>query len=321
MVCTRVAPDAPRAFQHLPAASIAPQLTPLPASGARALTLARGLRYALPRMNPEAALAWAQAERERAAVAKLGADLAPVGVEVLVFKGIHLAFAVAPTPAFRMCRDADVLVLGDFGRAVARLRALSDWQVVDGNWSSHGLRLLATGAYVDLHRLALPPRFGRLDLAGMRARARTRPELFGPVLLPDVLDAAVLAIANHAKDTLGPGGGEKLAQDMHLLVTAGVSAEPLADRLASHGLRRVGALAFADLTRTDPAWVAFRDACAPSRSERALLDAAARGIAEAGSVSERLGFLMVRAVADRPGDGLASFGLAAARLTRDILFR
>lgn len=271
-------------------------------------------------MDAEAALAWAQAERERAAVAKLGADLAAVDIEILVFKGIHLAFAVAPSPAFRLCRDADVLVLGGaFDRAAARLRALPEWTLHDANWSSHGLALPATGAYVDLHRIALPPRFGRLDLAGIRGRATRLPEVFGPALVPDLLDAAVLAIANHAKDTLGPGGAEKLAQDMTLLVDRGVAAQPLADRLTEHGLRRVGAIGFADLAHSDPRWAPFRDVCAPGRGERALLELAARGIASAGSYSERLGFLLVRGVADRPADGLASFGLAAARLTRDIL--
>jgi hypothetical protein len=275
-------------------------------------------------VDGERALAWAQAERERAAVVRLAADLAAVDVEALVFKGIHLAFAVAPNPDFRLCLDADVLVLGGaFERAAARLRALERWTLHDANWSTYGATLVETGAYVDLHRMPLPPSFGRFDVAGLRARARLRPELFGPALwVPDALDAAALAIAHYVKDMLGAVGHGKITVDLELLdANAGLDPRALAERLASHGLRRAGLLAFADLAAADPRWRPHRDACARSTLERRSLELMAQGVGALAERSERLAFLAVRGLADRPLDGAASAALAAARLARDALFR
>jgi hypothetical protein len=254
---------------------------------------------------------------------RLAADLSVVDVQVLVFKGIHLAFAVAPRPDFRLCLDADVLVFGDFERAAARLRALAGWQVADANWSTYGATWEATGAYVDLHRLVLPPRFGRFDVAAVRARARARPDVFGPrVLVPDPLDAAVLAIANHVKDQFGATSHGKIAGDLALLERyAGVGPEALAARLAEHGLRRVGLLGFDDLTASDSRWQPYRDACAQSPAELRALHRFAAAVRTVGARSNRLGFLLVRGVADRPFDAAASMTLASARLTRDFLFR
>lgn len=276
----------------------------------------------------ERALAWAQAERERDAVVRLGADLAAVGLSVLVFKGIHLAYAVAPSPDFRLCLDADVLVLGGpgaFERSSARIRALAHWKLHDENWSTHGATLVATGAYVDLHRMPLPPRFGRFDLGAAAARSMIRPDVFGPyVRVPDALDAAVLAIANYVKDLLGAIGHGKIAADLELLAEhAGIEPRSLAGRLSSHGLRRVGLLAFTELAELDPArqWAEYRDACAASDAERAAMSWLGRGLVPLAARSERLGFLAIRGVADRPLDGAASMALAAARLARDLVFR
>lgn len=274
-------------------------------------------------MDAERALAWAQAERERDAVVRLARDLAVVDVEVLVFKGIHLAFAVAPSPDYRLCLDADVLVLGEFERAAARLRAVDGWTVADANWSTYGARWEPTGAYVDLHRIVLPPRFGRFDVKAARARATVRPDVFGPhVLVPDALDAAVLAIANHVKDQFGATSHGKIAGDLALLESfGGVRPAALAQRLAEHGLRRVGVLGFDDLAGADARWSAYRDACASSPAEIRALRRRAEAIRTVGERSNRLGFLLVRSVADRPLDAAASVALAGARLTRDFLFR
>lgn len=278
----------------------------------------------------ERALAWAQAERERDAVVRLGADLAAVGLSVLVFKGIHLAYAVAPSPDFRLCLDADVIVLGgpgSFERSSARIRALEHWKLHDENWSTHGATLVATGAYIDLHRMPLPPRFGRFDVGAAAARSMIRPDVFGPyVRVPDALDAAVLAVAHYVKDLLGAIGHGKIAADLELLVAhAGVEPRGLAVRLSSHGLRRVGLLAFTELAEQDPGrardWARFRDACAASDVERETMSWLGRALVPLAARSERLGFLAVRGLADRPIDGAASMALAAARLARDLVFR
>lgn len=290
------------------------------------------------RLDPstDPVLVWAQAERERLAVTTLGEDLAAVDIEFMVFKGIHLAFAIAPSPDFRLCLDADVLLApNDFERAAARLRALSTWSVDDGNWSTYGALHVPTGAYVDLHRIPLPPRFGRFDVAAARARARTLERAFGPhVLVPDPLDAAALAVAHHAKDLFGVTGHGKLASDLRLLERhGGVTPRALSVRLAEHGLRRVGLVVFSHLAdratevvRAEgepdggaPSWAEYQGACASSAFEAGLASRFAARLASVAARAPRLGFLMVRAVADRPADGATSLALALARLGRDVV--
>jgi hypothetical protein len=273
-----------------------------------------------PNLNPDRALHFAQAERERAAVVALAADLAVVGVEILVFKGIHLAFAVADAPERRLCLDADVLIVkGSLERAGARIRALPRWSLDDRNVSAHGVTSTETGAYVDLHQRALPPRFGRFDLDALRSRASILPDVFGPhVWVPDALDAAVLAVANYGKDMLGAVGHGRLGEDLALLEErAGITPAALAQRLASHGLRRVGLLALAHLTSYEPRWQSYRDALSHSRAEMAALDLLARSVPAIATKSEALAHLTVRGVADRAPDAAASLALAALRFGRD----
>jgi hypothetical protein len=268
------------------------------------------------------ALAWAQAERERAAVVVLGEDLAAVDVEILVFKGIHLAFAVANEPERRLCLDADVLVTGGgFERAAARIRALSRWELHDANFSTYGATLRETGAYVDIHRWPLPPRWGRFDVAAARARAVRRPDVFGPhVLVPDPLDAAKLAVANFTKDLLGYLSHGQLADDLRLLEThASVTPPRLAERLVEHGLRRAGLLAFVHLAREDAAWRPYADACSVSRPEARLIDAFARALPTLATRSEAVAFIAVRGVGDSAGASASSAALAALRILRDYV--
>lgn len=275
-------------------------------------------------MDAERALHFAQAERERQALIALAAELAPVGVRLLVFKGIHLAFGIAREPERRLCLDADALIVeGTLERAGARIRALSRWKLHDENRSAHGVTLIETGAYIDLHRRALPPRWGRLDVGALRARASIMPDVFGPhVLAPDPLDAAVLAVANYTKDMLGSVGHGRLAEDLKLLEErAGVAPGPLAERLASHGLRRAGLLAFVDMARRDPYFAPYRAACSTSDVEEGALQLLARIVPPVAARAEPLAFMMVRGVGDDASTSALSLAMTAARLLRDRMRR
>ena len=75
------------------------------------------------------------------------------------------------------------------------------------------------------------------------------------------------------------------------------------------------------LVRFDPRWAPYLDACVGSKRERNAIAWLGRGLVPLAARSERLAFLAVRGVADRPLDGAASMALAAVRLTRDFLWR
>lgn len=273
-------------------------------------------------MDAERATNWVQAERGRAAVIALAEDLAAVDVTLLVFKGLHLSFCVAPSPDYRFSKDADALVLsGSFERAAARVRALSRWRLDDANVSAHWLTDLETGAHVDLHRRVLPPRFGRMRRGALRAHARLAPQAFGPrVFVPDTLDAAVFAVANYAKDCLGSFGSSNVRSDLALMQHyGGLEPAGLAARLTTYELRRVGLLTFSHLAADDPAWESYRDACAASGAEKVLAGALSRAVANFAGRSERLAFLAVRLVGDSPSNVLSSGSLALARFGRDFM--
>ncbi len=73
--------------------------------------------------------AWAKLEVARAAVMAMARELAPVGVELLIIKGVYLNFIAAPTPGYRSVADADaVVVRGSFARATeAGADAVVSW--------------------------------------------------------------------------------------------------------------------------------------------------------------------------------------------------
>ncbi len=126
--------------------------------------------------DPSQVTAWAQAERCRASLIALAAEVAPIGVELLVLKGLYIAFAVADSPLLRPMDDADALVVsGSFAQAVAAVRDSKRFELVGENISTKIVVDRHNGMAIDLHRWPLPPRFGRMRAAALRSRARRAP--------------------------------------------------------------------------------------------------------------------------------------------------
>jgi len=268
--------------------------------------------------------AWLQAERARHAAIRLAAEVAPLGVELLVVKGIYLAFAVARSPSFRPVVDADLVVVrGSFARAVAHVRRTVGWTVDESNWSTHAIVDRATFAVIDLHRRPLPPHFGRMRKAALRRRSRPLEDRFGPHLrVPDPLDAAALAVAHFTKDNLGVIGHGKLAADLRLLEErAGVTPYNLARRLEEHGLRRIAVAAFVVLAEADPRWRIWRDVASRSSVETWAMERVVGAVQRADRWDERLGAMAVRGIADRSRDAALGFALAGLRQARDVVVR
>jgi len=267
---------------------------------------------------------WLQVESARHAAIRLAADLAPLGVELLVVKGVYLAFAVAESPSFRPVVDADLIVVrGSFARAVAHIRRTVGWTIDESNWSAHAVVDRNTGAAIDLHRRPLPPRFGRVRKGALRRRSRRIEDRFGPHLrVPDPLDAAALAIAHFTKDNLGVIGHGKLATDLCLLEErARITPHGLARRLEEHGLRRIAVAAFVVLAEEDARWRVWRDVTSRSSVETWAMERVVRAVRRADRVDERLGAMAVRGIADRPRDAALGFALAGLRQVRDLAVR
>jgi hypothetical protein len=266
---------------------------------------------------------WAASERCRTALVALAAELTPKGIELLVIKGVYVAFVLADGPWGREMLDADAIVVrGSFSRAVDYVRASPAYQIICDDWSTKTIAHRATRAAIDLHRLPLPPAFGRVSLSALRARARTLPDVFGPhVLVPDPLDAAACAVAHYVKDIIGHRGPGRLVLDLdRMIARTGVAPEPLAARLAEHGLRRVGLVAFTAVAEKDTRWLPWRDACARSRLERRAARAVVSALHRLADDHYDTAFLLVRSIADRTmPDSAIGFALTAARLTRDRL--
>jgi hypothetical protein len=272
----------------------------------------------------EEAATWAKAESLRAALVEMGGLLAPVGVELLVIKGVYLAHAVAPTPLGRTMIDADAIVVsGSFDRAVEVIQR-GGWKTVCDDWSTKGFAHSSTGAFIDLHRLPLPPLFGAVRRESLRARSRISEAVFGPhVRIPDPLDAACIAIANHVKDCAGAKAHGRLASDLRLLAErASMTPTSLGERLREHGLRRIALVAFASLANapSEPKrseWLDWLEALAPSHAERRASVWLAEWIVRMTPRRYALAFLGVRSIADSWPRALAGFSVTAARLGRD----
>jgi hypothetical protein len=276
----------------------------------------------MPLPPAEQVVRWADAERCRTALLALAAELAPHGIELLVIKGVYVAFVVADEPWMREMLDADAIVVrGSFADAVRVIRASPSFGITCDDWSTKAVVHRASGAMVDVHRLALPPGWGRVALSGLQARARKLPDVLGPhVLAPDPLDAAAFTVAHYVKDIVGRKGHGKAAMELDRLVArAGLAPAPLAARLRVLGLRRVGLVAFTAMADENARWRPFLDACAGSRIERRAARAAVstlRALFDAGWPDAA--FLVVRSIADRVvPDSAVGFALTAARLSRD----
>jgi hypothetical protein len=277
----------------------------------------------MPLPSAEQVECWATGERCRAALLALAAELAPLGIELLAIKGVYVAFVLADEPWARGMLDADAIVVrGSFARAIDRVRASPAFEIVCDDWSTKTIAHRPSAGIIDLHRLALPPGFGRVSLLALRARARKLPDVFGPhLLVPDAIDAAAFAIANYVKDIVGRKGHGRLALDLdHLVTRAGLAPAPLAARLTEQGLRRVGVVAFTALARDDARWLPWLDACVRSRTERRAARAVVAALHRLVDRHYELAFLLVRSIADRVlPDSAIGFALTAARLTRDRL--
>src|SRR5690606_21804056 len=93
---------------------------------------------------------------------------------------------------------------------------------------------------------------------------------------------------------------------------AAITKSALADRLAEHGLRRVGLVAFASLARRDPRWAEWAEALAPDRAERAWAAVTADRLARSGPRGRAAAFLLARTIGDSPRDVAANLVLGSA---------
>lgn len=272
-------------------------------------------------MNDAAAFAWLTAERARMSVAALALDLAPLGCRLLAIKGVHLAFCVAKAPTFRPMSDGDAVLLdAPFDDAVAAA-VRAGWRVASDNWSTKGLAR-GDGTTVDLHRMPLPPFFGRMRLESVARRARAAPSIGPNVVVPDAADAAVISLGNWVKDSFGRTGSDHARIDLGLLIErTGLDASTLADRLREHRLRRVGLLAMHALSLEDPQFRPWLDALRPTPLERRWAALAHRAILAVATRHHYASFVLVRSAGDGPLDASLSVGFGLARWARDATRR
>ena len=198
-------------------------------------------------------------------VRDLEQDLRAVGVKIVIFKGLHLSM-LAADPLYRPMDDVDVVIEGDFDRALAQLGATARW--LPGADESHSVPIIGPrGRTVDLHRSPLPLHFGALNAGRLADRSRPAPS-FGPcVRVPDLVDAAVLVLAHFVKDRLGAYGTRYVARDLDVLLGAGAGYEAIATRCGEHGLRRVGLIAANAIASSAPRFRPLLDAFCASTLE------------------------------------------------------
>lgn len=276
----------------------------------------------LERLSAQQIASWARAEHCRESLIALAAELAPHGVEMLVMKGLFIAFATADAPWLRPMADADALVVGgSLGRAADVVRSSARFRLVFDNTSTKVFQDRQNKVLLDLHRWPLPPRFGRLSTKSLRARAHQSPEIFGPhLLVPEATDAAVIAVANYVKDCFGSTGPQRLADDLGWLrECADVQPERLAARMSDYRLRRVGIAAFAALTDESAKWREWLEAFRPARSERRGLKLTAQAVRRLANRHPSISHAMVRSIGDNAADSAIGLGLTLARLARDAV--
>ncbi|MBI2389020.1 MAG: nucleotidyltransferase family protein [Deltaproteobacteria bacterium] len=254
----------------------------------------------------------------RRAVRALAEATRDLPVELLAFKGVHLAWCVADDPAYRSMADADVLVVsGSFARVVDRLERLPEFEVTIRDWSTHCIRYLPANKTIDLHRVALLPAWGGLRRSALRRRALPAPALGPGVLVPERVDAAVLALANFVKNGFGLIEPSQAPTDLALLADKGVTAAALSERLREHKLRRVGLVGMTALARRDRRWEPFVAALVRKDGETARAAWFVRAIERAAAVDPYAGLIVVRAIGDAPLSTVGSVAWGAARGVRD----
>lgn len=216
-----------------------------------------------------AAERWVRLELHLDALRSLADALRHTRARLIVIKGMHLCLVAERDPLDRAFTDLDVVVAEvAYDVAIEALRR-AGWRIRRDDWSASTV-FDREGRTVDLHRRPLPTFVGRLDAHRLSSRALARPDLFQrEVYVPDVLDAAVIAIGHHVKDKLGGHRHVRHARDLRTLSErAGLTPERLAERLVEHGLRRAGLVSLQALTMDDPWFSAWFEALSPSNAER-----------------------------------------------------
>lgn len=261
---------------------------------------------------------WAAAELARRGVRAIAEACRDIEAEFLAFKGVHLAWCIADDPAYRRMHDADLLVVsGKFDRVVAHLVETGKFVIECRGWSTHGIRCLESGAYVDLHRVVLPPFWGRLRRRELRRHAVPANVLGPGVLAPDLVDAGVLALANWVKDGFGLIQPSQAARDLGLLARKGLGPTELRARLAEYGLRMAGLVGMTVLAETDPSFERFRDELADAATEQVRARRFAAAIRTAAARDPYAGLMVVRAIGDGPFSAGISVAWGVARGVRD----
>ena len=138
-------------------------------------------------------------------------------------------------------------------------------------------------------------------------------------MVPDLVDAAVIAVAHFVMDGFGRLSATLAADDLALLAARGVTAAALAVRLAEHGLRRVGCVAFAELARRDSSWGSFREAVTRRPAEQRQADWFVDTIHALAGHSPYAAFMVIRSIGDTVPRAAGSLAMAAARGVRDRL--
>lgn len=166
--------------------------------------------------------------------------LEAAGVPALPLKGAAVAEALYDSPAHRPMSDVDLLVLGDWPRAVAALRADGFVRVDEAD---HAMGLVAPGTsdVVELHHaITSCPGLFALDREGLWRRRR--PGVGLVPWLPDPVDG-LLALAQHAAFQ----HGLELRLGQHLDLRRAVEHETVPPATLVERARAAGSLACAGL--------------------------------------------------------------------------
>ncbi len=222
-------------------------------------------------LDPDRLADWIAATRARTSVVEVAMALSRFpDLQLLVFKGAHLAALAGDARTYRFYDDVDVAVVrGSFDAAIGALRADAQFSV-SGARQSALVRVRPSGGIVDLQRRALPrflaPNTNRLVLS----RALRFDSHFGPqTWVPRAADAAVISLAHLAKDGFLRRRVENAVVDLKILSEL-VTPADFAVAVAALGARRAVIASLAMLDERAPAgWLsALADAAEVKRIRR-----------------------------------------------------